>query len=599
MNTPENATVREDAEGEHPSSTKIIAVGPKPSSARVLFSFITRTAFLGAVMSGIINSKPGEYVVERGLVAPLQSFVFKTGSDREGVIRDNLFWIEQGSVVGDHNKKSLRTFFPDPFTQTFIKTYKTFSLRDPDFSLKKNVLDSEGLFNFLKNQNISAREAMVVVAEFQDANSVLILGRGNDSLIKNETTRQRDASVWLKQVWGVIGQHDKSEFNKLIGEATKNDYAKASLSHLANDNDWSAVELCILQAQALLTYSRAENRDQKNPEMSLDEAKKILKDAVSETGLAALRIQRNVASDPQVLLDLAQNLLRANKVLQDQTGLSGKVLGLNNRVILSLDAFLETATTRIGQDYIPITSWWDKLPHEWFHALDRTQGEYVRQWGVLPKSNNTLSGTNDPAVREITSYGDPYRLADAQHELWKGLSDPSLTLGDRKNIQMSYQETYKKISEEDLSREAAGSTWEIQEKAAKSLVAEKSPWMHWSNQGYNKEKYSSLAGIIFPNKKASYINDRTEMLARAFGAGTKNIEHEKSLKDKTTIAFPEVEGLTENLAVYDVTEIEARAVRPVWRKYFESISSWWAYDSQKNAEMVQNKTNTQTASKKL
>lgn len=121
-------------------------------------------------------------------------------------------------------------------------------------------------------------------------------------------------------------------------------------------------------------------------------AKKRLENAVSQTGLRALRLPLWETDDPDRMFLTALQLERANQELRDVTHWQGQVLGLSGRIELILGKPLkekETAglTTFNYKGRIQMNSSWNTLGHEWIHALDKTLAGEV----LLHPSGRALS----------------------------------------------------------------------------------------------------------------------------------------------------------------------------------------------------------------
>ena len=108
------------------------------------------------------------------------------------------------------------------------------------------------------------------------------------------------------------------------------------------------------------------------------EAKRWVEQAVKETGLRSLRLSAPWTRDPQVMGNVAYKLIQSNKQLQARTGWSGGVLGLGGRIDIDFASggpYSDGVTTvprkrEPGKSDLNVTSTFEALPHEWFHALD-------------------------------------------------------------------------------------------------------------------------------------------------------------------------------------------------------------------------------------
>lgn len=109
--------------------------------------------------------------------------------------------------------------------------------------------------------------------------------------------------------------------------------------------------------------------------LSLIAARKSLEKEMAFAGLAGLVSSRSVMSTPEGLWRVASFIRQANVDLQQVTGWSGPVLGLNGRIVLVLAApGLDGQTLFIGQDgdgdgLLRVRADVSGLAHEWFHAV--------------------------------------------------------------------------------------------------------------------------------------------------------------------------------------------------------------------------------------
>ena len=60
------------------------------------------------------------------------------------------------------------------------------------------------------------------------------------------------------------------------------------------------------------------------------------------------------------------------------------------------------------------------------------------------------------------------------------------------------------------------------------------------------------------------------------------------LRETRMRAFPKTTDDNLTFAAYDVVYVEAREARPIWDKYFQSISAWWIEDTRRNDMKVEN-----------
>jgi hypothetical protein len=110
-------------------------------------------------------------------------------------------------------------------------------------------------------------------------------------------------------------------------------------------------------------------------DMSMEEARGALKDAVAETGLRAFRTMPSQWSSPEVLFTMAKSLEEANNDLMDATGWEGQVLGLGGRVVLKMGrpparfGAAGLAQAMVNGE-VHIQAEWNNLAHEWVHGVE-------------------------------------------------------------------------------------------------------------------------------------------------------------------------------------------------------------------------------------
>ena len=491
------------------------------------------------------------------------------------------------SISGGHAKNSNASwsygktgYIADPFTHKFASSLGD-ERRETGIYTEEKALE---LVSFLK-EKLTPQQAMKALSVIQAASGVIVMGHTDRSLAAREATRQRDAHTWLRQLYGIMDDPVKIK-NFFKKDSFENDPSTkgnadrvAKNAHHGEDASWTTVRQHALQPFVL----HKKDTDSYLPEkkFSADElanADETLTKAVQTTGLAAVRIPRGVIYDDEAKLKLADSLVQANKDLQKVTGWQGEVLGLNRRVILEFDAHKETAVMQKDEKYIYIKTWADKLAHEWYHAVDHAQGTSVNSSLFMVKSDDMLSYKNSPKYGEITDLGDPHRLARAQHQLWKDISNPVLTKDQRISIQKEIA-VHTDLNKSNTLWTSAinANTMAVQDEASKMIVLEGSPWLHWSKEMVRKERHSSTDAFLMGTDQALYAGSPAEILARSFAGYTvqslKNDEHPalRTRDNKDGASF----------IVLGPTPTESLASRAAWQKHFSQTHGWWLEDTQK------------------
>lgn len=99
-------------------------------------------------------------------------------------------------------------------------------------------------------------------------------------------------------------------------------------------------------------------------------ARQHLVAAVQTAGVSGLRVPLPMWNSPQRIEVLAQRIEQANTQLQQLTGWSGKVLGVNNTLEISIMKPGDNCVTyQTPQGQIAISSSWEDLAHEWLHGM--------------------------------------------------------------------------------------------------------------------------------------------------------------------------------------------------------------------------------------
>lgn len=100
-------------------------------------------------------------------------------------------------------------------------------------------------------------------------------------------------------------------------------------------------------------------------------AQQALLHAVDQVGLASLRVPLAAWGNPAAMTAMADRLVEANATLQQLTGWSGQVLGLNGRISITPFAPADNAFAyRATDGTLRLDTHWEDVPHEWVHVLD-------------------------------------------------------------------------------------------------------------------------------------------------------------------------------------------------------------------------------------
>lgn len=151
------------------------------------------------------------------------------------------------------------------------------------------------------------------------------------------------------------------------------------------------------------------NPDDESPQ-KMAQALASLKMAVHDTGLNSLKIPLPMWSSSEHLSEVAFHLQQSNRELQSITHWNGAVLGLKEKVNLTVTYAHDLSFASVADNgSIDIQASFSSLAHEWEHAL-----EYVlaQQVGYKPQKGPALltqavsDGVSHPLVQQWKTVGD-------------------------------------------------------------------------------------------------------------------------------------------------------------------------------------------------
>lgn len=447
---------------------------------------------------------------------------------------------------------------------------------------------NEAFAEMLKAQNMTAKDATVVVTHYQIANTISVLGGEEPTLRETETQRQRESYQWVEQAYQLLAYSDPShpehdKWTELMETAPQDPQVELNLRlyrEYKNKDPWSAVEFRLQQdltsdiPELSQTHS-LKHVDTQAKSLTLAQARHRLQESVERSGLASLRLSHPISQTPQSLVRLAHMLDSANAELQHITGLTGGVLGVNKRVILDLDAFTTTATTYYtnSDSYIHIKSYWDKLPHEWFHAMDYAMQESYAPLSFLkPARQEALSRANNPSYRDLGGLGDKFGLAAAQQALWQSFEHPDLSADDRRKLALHVAEHNQEhlINNPDNFYDRANMM------AVKDVPENGSPWLYWRKQNATRAGRQSMLQFVFGDHMSRYLRSETEALAFSFATYAQLVlDQENSQGRIVHLHEREDEG---QFVGFEVFGPEAQAQAGAWKTFFQATRPWWQHD---------------------
>ncbi len=180
---------------------------------------------------------------------------------------------------------------------------------------------------------------------------------------------------------------------------SKSDHVRTHLAAASADPAYSVVtrpldgEPLDLQEEAQLwdhlRQHAAQGQDlPRRQTTTMERAHHALQEAIEEVGLGSFRPSLWQYRSPETVAQTAVLLRQANQELQKATGWSGRTLGMNGRLNLTMGpvlgdsqthAFVQTLNNTHQGSAIEMTSGWESLGHEWFHVFDHVIARQVLQ----------------------------------------------------------------------------------------------------------------------------------------------------------------------------------------------------------------------------
>lgn len=256
-------------------------------------------------------------------------------------------------------------------TPRFVETVGIQEQGKHDWLLKDGRVDPKKLLSMWENNGVTPKQAFELI-------NVLIIGQTPIITVSPSTEKQaQELSTLTAGVFKVKtadqAQDFLNQFNVAkLGKDKVIHVAQAMNVQYADDkSNWDDVEMYwTLMAADRLDESRA-SIDLKSDGTEMMAARAALIKTVQDTGLATLRVPLPNWNDTANLKLMAQRLQETNSAIQEVTGWNGKVLGLNQRVDLTVMAPVAISLTYyMGQHDTRVMTAWEDIGHEWFHTLD-------------------------------------------------------------------------------------------------------------------------------------------------------------------------------------------------------------------------------------
>lgn len=467
--------------------------------------------------------------------------------------------------------------------------------------------NTDMLLDLFETLDITQEQKLMIAINYKVASERYILGSEEPTLKAFFENRNAQSRQWLDEAW------EKIQEQSLSGHTVTLQANEAVATHLNHYNlslqQWGE-KTKSLQQQSIAdlfkqerdsVYRNAQERKEipygmQNQEIpDIQHAQELLRQAVDQTGLAALVVSGTVAHDEQLMYIQSQLLQQANVDLRRITGFDGGVLGVNRRMVLSNEHLNSNGTMeRMLNGYIWVNSNWDTLGHEWFHALDAAQMHVIKGRG----RDNYMSQSIERS--SLGWFKDPYDLQSKQQKLSEELKNYTLSASDNAQFvhevrtRIANQYPAKSIMMLALDQAA-------QEAADNGLPLEGSSWLHYRLRAVEIAQAYPLNEWVQHNKRnpndvqtqlqwqkekeyaQMYLQLPTEKMAFMFQGHLQALAHNN-----------DIQVLSGDLAgqpgVYVPTVVESTRQIPLWNTYFTELKDWWNMD-------VQNRLNPLSVSK--
>lgn len=436
----------------------------------------------------------------------------------------------------------------------------------------------------LKKKGLSAHQGAIALWHLANATNTVVLGRANPALERQIVQSQRQSAAFLARL-EKSKSFPKGEFGNGWNEFNDISFG-GEWDAASSDEQWEVVKRWwnLRSNAAFGKPSVTHYNPRVSYSMSVEQALTDVEKTTATATALAVVLPQAVASNTVLLQNFNQRLSQANTDLQQATGLTGGVLGLNFRVVLDTSFPMATAQTIQEQGRVHIRGWWDNLAHEWFHALDRAQAADMRL--SIPGIN--LSRQNHFGSPLLLTFKDKSNLYAAQETLWEGLQEIDLSASDRAQVvaQLTAQRKQdtsfhrhmlfyglNNVNLQDLQH-SKGSLWLAYRRQAVEVL-ETTNKQQWVTRAHEESGVDVPAlNAYFEASKANattYLQDKTELLAFAFEASAATAMGPDNLLGNI--------GQNEG-ALYRPSFEEAKAQQKVWRVYFASLGNWWRADQQ-------------------
>ena len=517
--------------------TQVHSVGPRPASVRKIVNFLLFTSFwTGLGLAGSHLAQNAFSIPRSSLYAPI-SAVDLAPVNLSGTPH-----------TISHESPWLSAMYTGASTKISVPSVSSFD-HFQDVSLDESI-SFDAAKNLFEQLNLSPDQALEVYLNLQHATDAYVVSGAISNPQDVLPNQQQKSLDWLNEVWDK-GDNDWSDISSpqlSAGFISTN----AQWSNASDDEKWIMIQT-LWNRRMVSSLFKVENMV--TTDLDVEGAQQYLQQTVDEVGLAGLVVPFMIKDDPSMLISLAQQLQQANQEMQRTTGLKGKVLGLNHRVILDNSNMDETAyVNNNDHGYIRMFSAWDSFSHEWYHSFDLS----VRQAYIRTKSDHA------------------WNVLKAIEHAWGGIENPSLSSEDRHAIEEEVSSVPKLRIPSNLEPHQKALIVSDNNVIDGGVPDTGSPWLHWRHNAVREIKWHDHKAWFTQTPREIYFSSRYELMAFAF----EGYHHLHQQKGKNNVSFAAHFYYSPS---YQPTPIESAAQKNTWVELFSASQQWWQEDQLERA----------------
>ena len=403
----------------------------------------------------------------------------------------------------------------------------------------------EAAKNLFEQLDLSPEQALEVYLNLGYATDAYVISGAIANPQDVVLSQQKKSMDWLNQVW----EKGDNDWSTIPSPQLSADIISANpqWETSSDDDKWSIIQT-LWNRRTTSTLFKVEHTA--TTDLTAQEARQYLQQTVDEVGLAAVVVPFMLKEDPRALISLAHQLQKANQEVERTTGLKGKVLGINHRVILDNSNMDQTAYVKNNDaGYILMMSGWDSFAHEWYHSFDLS----VRQSYIRTKSPQALDALH------------------AIDDAWSEIENPSITPEQRRAIGAQISSFRILNVASNIPPEQKALFWADNSAVENGVPSKGSPWVQWRHDAVRQIKWHDYKAWFTQTHREKYLSSRYELMAFAF-EGHHQSQHQT---DKNGVSFSAEYFYSPS---YQPTPIESAAQKPTWDKVFLVAQRWWAQD---------------------